>query len=656
MKKIPLVNIRQGSHSDVRFSHGNTLPLTQMPFGMISFAPQTRVMGTWFFQPDAHCLEGVRITHQPSPWIGDHGPILMTPDSESVQNRFDDAVSSYRPEEAVLRPDYIKLNFMRPRVTFELTPGERGAAVRLHYEQDKTPYLSLFPLMGKTGYQLDAPHDTLYVFTDGCALGRAVNFKAYYVLQFPEGTIDYEKTKIVNKNPSTEATLHLAFLKKDVEFKIGSSFIDNGLCCHVIESEMTGTFEEIRQRAEDAWEEVLSRIEIEAQDERQLRTFYSCMYRIFLYPHKAYEHDWDGTVIHYSPCDGRRRRGVRYTDNGFWDTYRTVYPLLSLIAPKEYEEILRGFVVDYTDGGWLPRWPSIGEVGCMPSTLIDAVIADAAVKGIGDRALWEEAYRGMLRHANHECEDKRFGRNGALAYLKYGYVPRDLEKESVNLTLDAAYGDFCIAQVAQVLGDTETEREYRRRAQNYRNLFDPATGFMRGKDQKGETAPDFDPFSWGGEYTEGSAWQSSFAVPHDIEGLAELYGGKEGLLRKLDELFAAPPYFAVGGYGHEIHEMTEMAAVDFGQCAISNQPSFHIPYLYACLGHPEKAHYWVKRMCDELFDDSPDGFPGDEDNGTMAAWYVFSCLGMYPICPGKDEYVRIPKLVRRASLCGKELN
>ena len=224
-------------------------------------------------------------------------------------------------------------------------------------------------------------------------------------------------------------------------------------------------------------------------------------------------------------------------------------------------------------------------------------------------------------------------------------MPRDLEKESVNLTLDAAYGDFCIAQTAQVLGYADIENEYRPLAKNYKNIFDPATGFMRGRDTNGEMAPDFNPCRWGGEYTEGSAWQNSFAVPHDVEGLAELYGGREKLLARLDELFAMPPDYLVGGYGTEIHEMTEMAAADFGQCAISNQPSFHLPYLYAALGEPDKAAYWVEKMCREAFSYREDGFPGDEDNGTMSAWYIFSCLGFYPLCPGKPEYVVTGKLL-----------
>ena len=235
-------------------------------------------------------------------------------------------------------------------------------------------------------------------------------------------------------------------------------------------------------------------------------------------------------------------------------------------------------------------------------------------------------------------------------------MPYDKFNESVNLTQDAAYGDWCIARVAEILGKGDIAAEYDRRAKNYRNIFDPETGFMRAKDSKGEFRPDFSPVSWGRDYTEGSAWQNSFAVPHDIEGLAELYGGREQLMRKIDELFAEKPHYEVGGYGREIHEMTEMAAADFGQCAISNQPSFHIPYIYSALGEVDKTAYWVEKLCKEAFSYTDDGFPGDEDNGTMALWYVFSVLGFYPFCPGKPEFVKGKKQVKRAFLCGRDID
>ena len=664
MSYIESVDIRQGTKSVPRYSNGNTLPLTQLPFGMASFVPQTNGgNGNWFYYPEDRCLEGVRLTHQPSPWIGDYGAIVFQPQTGVPCLDANQRWSGYRPEQAVLRPDYLSLDFLRSRCRLELTPTERGAVVRLTYAQEKNCWLSFFPVGGENSWRWDADCSRLIVTTTvHNNMDALVDFKMYAVVQFQPGAVDAANISaghsdgsltLADSSEEAKGSFHLPLTAAQTEFQLAISYISEEQAVCNLEQE-AGSFADRRQTAAEIWEEHLSRIEIEAENEKQKKTFYSCLYRTFLFPHKAYELDEKGNAVHYSPRDGKIRAGVRYTDNGFWDTFRTVYPLFAVIAPTEYAEMLEGFVNDYKDSGWLPRWLSLGEVNCMPSTLIDAVIADAAVKGIVSPELLQVALEGMLKHANQPAPDPRDGRHGVVSYLKYGYVPCDEQRESVNLTLDAAYGDFCIAQVAEVLNRPDIAEEYRLRAQNYRNLYDPDTGFMRPRDSKGEQRPDFSPFGWGRDYTEGGPWQTCFFVPHDVEGLAALHGGKEALLKKLDELFATPPLYEVGGYGFEIHEMTEMAAVDFGQCAISNQPSFHIPYLYAMLGEEEKTNFWVKKICEELFTSEPDGFPGDEDNGTMAAWYVFSCLGLYPFCPGKPEYIRSAMLVKSARINGKE--
>lgn len=666
MGYIRYVNIKQGSKSGPRFSNGSTLPFTQLPFAMAGFVPLTNSAGgAWFYHPDDHSLEGVRLSHQPSPWINDYGTIVFMPQAtETPQASPGRRWSSYRPGEAVLRPDYMRLNFMRYNTVFELSPLERGCVLRISYGGSGQPYLSVLPVGGMCGYRLCPEENRLIGYTKlHSTMDKTVGFCMHFVVEFEGDVLDAGRTMVVagDEPPvhglsveGEKTGIHIAFKERVVEARVAISYISADQALLNLEQERpAGDLEAARSAAEKIWEEYLSRIRVEMETEDELRTFYSCMYRVFLFPHKCYEYDKDGRCVHYCPHDGSVREGVRYTDNGFWDTYRTVYPLFSIIARKEYAEMLSGFVQDYVDCGWLPRWPSIGETGCMPSTLIDGVIADAAVKGIVPRTLLETAFEGMLHHSRNESEDKRFGRTGISAYIKYGYVPFDVAQPSVNLTLDSAYGDFCIAQTAQVLGRTDVESIYRKRALNYRNIFDPSTGFMRGRDTRGRMADGFNPMRWGGDYCEGSAWQSSFAVPHDIDGLAALYGGKDKLLAKLDEMFSTPPEYNVGSYGFVIHEMAEMAEVDFGQCAISNQPSFHIPYLYAALGQPEKTDYWVGRMCRELFSYRDDGFPGDEDNGTMAAWYIFGCLGLYPLCPGKPEYIRNGMLVKSALINGK---
>ena len=526
----------------------------------------------------------------------------------------------------------------------------------LHYDMRKNMGLTFYPLKGENGWKYDAENGILYGWTNGHSQDKPVDFKMHIAVQFEPADIDANASRAFNCGHLGQG-FHLVLRSPDITAKLGTSYLSEAQALYNLNEDMARkTFSDVQKAAEDRWEKILHRIEIEA-DEDTMKTFYSCLYRTVLFPHKAYEHHMEtGKIVHYSPFTGKHHEGVRYTDNGFWDTYRTVYPLYALIARDEYAEILNGFVADYRDGGWLPRWPSLGEVGCMPSTLIDAVIADAAVKGIGTKELWDEALQGMINHANKNGPEARYGRNGAEDYCRLGYMPRNKVRESVNLTLDAAYGDYCIARVAEVLGyDQSFIAMYDKRSKNYANLFDKETGFMRGRDEDGHMAPDFDPLRWGGEYTEGCAWQSTFAVPHDIMGLAKLYGGVDKLTEKLDELFSTKPEYTVDGYGVEIHEMTELAALDFGQCAISNQPSFHFPFLFSLLGDKEKSTKWVKALT-KVFHATSIGYPGDEDNGTTSAWYIFAMLGIYPICPGMPGtagYAQTDMLVKSAKILGK---
>ncbi|MBQ8511116.1 MAG: GH92 family glycosyl hydrolase [Clostridia bacterium] len=647
MSRIQLVNIKQGTKSVPRFSQGNTLPLVQRPFGMAAFAPQTERNGSWYYHPESHSIEGIRLTHQPSPWINDYGTFLMTPQNDIIANNHGSAWGGHRPKDDVMTPSYVKINFLRSMCDFEVTPTERGAVCRLNFRTDRRSCLSILPLMGDYEYTVVPEKNEIIGSTTGHSGDVAKDFKMYFVLRFPEGAVDFDAVQ-PEKNGTREGYIHIFLRSQQVEYAIGTSYISPELAELVIEREIGGrSFDEVLCENNGIWEERLSRIDAQFDDADVEKTFYTCLWRTFLFPHKCYEYDADGRMIHYTPIDGTVHEGPRYTDNGFWDTARTVYPLFTLIARDEFAEMLEGFVNDYREGGWLPRWLSIGEVGCMPSTFIDCVIAHAVVNGIGDRKTWEDALDGMMNHANHNGPMPRFGRNGAESYVKLGYVPRDEHGESVNLTLDAAYGDWCIAEIAKILGRDEIVPEYERRAKNYANLWDPETGFMRAKDTAGVMTPDFDPVKWGRDYTEAAAWQTTFAVPHDIEGLAELMGGRDALIAKLDAFFAEPPTYRVWGYGGEIHEMTELAAQDFGQCAISNQPSFHIPFIYAYLGETEKTRYWVHKMALEAFSWRDDGFPGDEDNGTTAAWYVFACLGMYPLCPGKAELVKFPGIAKK---------
>ncbi len=649
MKYIPYVNIKAGTRSCMRYSNGNTLPLVQRPFGMLSLCPQTNGETRWLYSPDIPCLEGVRLTHQPSPWIGDYATMLFMPQRGVISDIPAGAWSSYREDKSVFRPDYMKISFNRSGCDMELCPTERGAIIRVT-ASDNGAYLSFLPTQGNYHYRFRDDEGILYVVGDAHSQDDAKAFRMYVVIKFDKNEIDIDASTVKS------SCAHIAMKGCALEARFAISYVDFEQAVRNLDTEIgEKTFEELRTEAENAWESYLGRIEIEANSEEQMRTFYSCMYRAFLFPHKAYELDENGIPVHYAPRDGTTRRGVRYTDNGFWDTFRTVFPLYTLICRDEYREMIEGFVCDFEEGGYLPRWTSIGEVGCMPSTLIDAVICEAVTQKIIDAPLAKRALDGMLHHANTPSPERRYGREGIAEYLKYGYVPCDLYKESVNLTVDFSYGDWCIATVAKSLGYTDIYEEYMSRSKNYKSLFDKKTGFLRGIRANGTRYDSFVPTAWGGDYTEACAWQCTLSPQHDLDGLAELFGGTDKMIEYLDALFATPPTFEVQGYGGEIHEMSEMACVDFGQCAISNQPSFHIPYIYAYFGKTEKSEHWVRRICTELFRAEPDGYPGDEDNGSMSAWYILSCLGIYRMCPGKDEWVKIKPLVKGAKILGKQI-
>lgn len=644
MSYLKYVNIKQGTKSVPRFSTGNTLPLTQKPFGMISFAPQSEGSGgRWWYHPESHSVEGIRLTHQPSPWIGDYGVLLITPQADKISDNYIHGWSGVRPKEYQLKPDYLNVEFLRANAVTEFTTSDRCAKAKIKFDTYCNKAVTLYNVVGNGGFEFDADNKTIYIWTDGHQAGDAKDFKMYTVIKCNDA-IDFANSKII-KNGEQEACAHLLlFADKDyVEFDIAISYISFEQAKLNMSTEIEGkTFDEVRKESTDAWEDYLSTIEIETEDKKELKTFYSCMYRTGLFPHRASEVNADGKEVHYSPYTGKVHDGIRYTDNGFWDTYRTIFPMFTITNKKLYADVVVSMLNDYKEGGWLPRWLSIGEVGCMPSTLGDSIIAQAAACDLLPKDVLKELLDAMIHHANNKGPTKWYGRYGIEEFNKYGYVPGDLYSESVNLTLDFAYGDYCIAQVAKAIGDTKTEQEYLERSQRYKNIFDPETGFMREKDVNGNFTEPFDPYAWARGYTEASAWQTLFSVQHDFDGLAEIMGGKEKLIAKLDELFEhKKPLYRIGSYGGEIHEMTEMAACDFGLCEINNQPGFILPYVYAHFGEYAKCQYWVEKLCDEAFSFEDDGFTGDEDNGSMASWFILSRLGMYPVCPADDYFVRI---------------
>lgn len=629
---IQHIDTRHGTANQATFSNGNCLPYTGVPFGMNYFAPQTNDQkGSWWFHPDDRTFQGYRLTHQPSPWMGDFSHFLMTPFSGHLQEQtVFHAQSSYRPEESTFCPTHLSINQLRYGIQSTLIPSMYGGVLSITYQQNDSGLLLSFPGRFKL---IAKDEQTIEGQVTHFSGAEDPDFTFYFVLH-----LEQPLTNTCHTTSDEAGSVSLQFgSSKQQTIRFGTSFISIEQAYYHLAQEQNKQVSDYLFDSRSEWQKYFERITIEHHDQQQVQTFYHNLYRTFLFPQTFYEIDPNGEKIHYDTTSRSVKQGILYTNNGFWDTFKTVYPLFSLIAVEKYEEMLEGFLTSYHETGFLPKWLSPDERGLMPGTLIDAVIADAAVKGIKKDRM-PEFLEAMKKGATVQSDKANYGRQGTTDYLTYGYVPNHYH-ESINHTLDYAYSDFCISQVARTLDKPEIVAHYQQQSLNYQNVFDPSTGFMRSKDKDGQFREPFSPIRWGQDYAEGSAWQSSFAVFHDFSGLIQSFGGNQIFEEKLVDLCNQLPSFEVGGYGFEIHEMSEMAAIEFGQLAISNQPSFHYPYLFHYLGKPEMAQPLLKQLLTQLFDASPTGYPGDEDNGSMAAWYIFNSLGLYPVTPGTGEYV-----------------
>jgi predicted alpha-1,2-mannosidase len=635
------VNLLQGTDSRFELSHGNTLPLVGMPWGMIDWSIENSP-GDWFFQPNGK-IDGFRATHQPSPWIGDYGQFVLMPQAGALQIDAESRRSEYDAATAILRPDYEKLDLNRGQITAELSGTERCAVFRLTFNRGGSGRLIISACGGS---EIKIEGRTIRGFSQANRGGVAGNFASYFVIQLDR---DLTKTGQVGQGSNVAAYVEFKTSANDpVAVSAGTSLISWEQAEQNLRVETAGGFDAVRSRVRRAWNDNLARIGIEAT-EAQIQTFYSCLYRAQMFPHRLYELDPAGKPRHYSPYDGRIHDGVLYGDIGIWDAFRTTFPLITILYPAQFNEILQGFVNASEEGGSLPEWPSPGYRDCMIGQHCAAIFADAVAKGNTDFDV-ATAYKSLRKSAFEPPTHGELVRHGLADYLKRGYIPDGASTYAVSASLDYAYDDWCVAQIARQQNQPEDYKILMARAQNYRLLWDASVGFMRPKTADGSWVGPFDQFAWGGPYAEGGPWQSSWFVPHDTSGLANLAGGREKLAAKLDEMLGLPPVFHVGGYGQVIHEMTEMANAKFGQYAQCNQPVFDVLYLYAAVGQPWKTEYWTRRVCAELFDAGTRGFPGDEDNGSMASWYVFSSIGLYPLCPGTPSYMFTSPLFGKITL------
>ena len=621
---LETIDTRFGTASKHAFSRGNTLPYTSIPFGMNYFVPQTSDQeGAWFFDPHLPIFQGIRLTHQPSPWIGDYSWLLLTPvtgqlGGDSLFHR----QSSYDIDRASFQPHYLKIFSLRYQIESQLTPTCYGASIRLKQKQGKTLSLYLHAADELTVEQVDQRNLALR------QKGKTETNKNPLILFT---TLKMNTDILAVSQESGDWRIDLT--DSHAEIQLATSFISPSQALINLPQK---DFDSCKADAQADWENLLHRFDIVETGDTDRTFFDHCLYRLFLFPQTFYEVDESGQAIHVDLATGTVKPGVLFSNNGFWDTFRTTFPLFALIIPEHYHLFLEGFLNSYRDTGFLPKWLAPDERGMMPGTLLDGIIADSACKDMAPD-LEEELLQAMLETASKSDPLGINGRHGLAQYQELGYLSTD-HHESVSHTLDYAYSDFCIASCAKKLGKIDTAETYKSASQNYCHLFDAETGYMRARDVQGNFRPDFSPYSWGRDYAECSAIQATLGVLHDIPDLIQLMGGKEVFSNYLLKTCQDAPLFETTGYGYEIHEMSEMASAPFGQIAISNQPSFHIPYLFRYSDYPDYTALLIKTLRQKAFHPSWEAYPGDEDNGSLSAWYIWSALGFYPTCPGKPSY------------------
>ena len=656
------VNPLMGTQSTFELSTGNTYPAIARPWGMNFWTPQTGKMGDgWQYTYTANKIRGFKQTHQPSPWINDYGQFSIMPVVGKPEFDENKRASWFAHKGETAKPYYYKVYLAEHDVVTELTPTERAAMFRFTFPESEHSYVVVDAFDKASSVKIDVANRRITGYSTRNSGGVPDNFRNYFVIEFDKAftykAVVDNKTLIAESTETTSAHAGaiIGFATKKgetVHARVASSFISEEQALQNLKELGDDTFDTLVEKGKDAWNDVLGRVEVEGGDLDQYRTFYSCLYRSLLFPRKLYEVDASGAIVHYSPYNGKVLPGYMYTDTGFWDTFRCLFPLLNLIYPSVNKEIQEGLINTYKESGFFPEWASPGHRGCMVGNNSASVLVDAYMKGVrvDDVAT---LYEGLL-HAteNVHPEISSTGRLGYEYYNRLGYVPYDVKiNENAARTLEYAYNDWCIYKLAKELKRPKKEiNMFAHRAMNYKNLFDKETLLMRGKNKDGKFMAPFSPLKWGDAFTEGNSWHYTWSVFHDPRGLINLMGGDDVFVGMLDSVFSVPPVFDDSYYGQVIHEIREMTVMNMGNYAHGNQPIQHMIYLYNYAKQPWKAQYWLRQVMDRLYTTTPDGYCGDEDNGQTSAWYVFSALGFYPVCPGTDQYVLGAPLFKKATV------
>ena len=651
-----------GTQSSFELSTGNTYPAIARPWGMNFWTPQTGKMGDgWQYTYTANKIRGFKQTHQPSPWINDYGQFAIMPVVGAPEFDQDKRASWFSHKSEVAKPYYYKAYLADHDVITELTPTDRAALFRFTFPENDHSYIVVDALDNGSYIKVVPEENKIIGYSTKNSGGVPDNFKNYFIIEFDK-PFTYEATFADNslKEGAKEQTSKhvgavIGFKTRKGEIvhaKVASSFISFDQAAVNMKELGNDNFETLVSKGKQAWNDVLGKIEVEGGTLDQYRTFYSCMYRSLLFPRKFYEIDAAGNVVHYSPYNGEVLPGYMFTDTGFWDTFRALFPFLNLMYPSMNKEMQEGLINTYKESGFFPEWASPGHRGCMVGNNSASILVDAYVKGVKVDDL-ETMYKGLIHGTeNVHPTVSSTGRLGHEYYNKLGYVPYDVKiHENAARTLEYAYNDWCIYQIAKELGRPKKELElYAKRAMNYKNLYDKETKLMRGKNADGTFQAPFSPLKWGDAFTEGNSWHYTWSVFHDPQGLIDLMGGKDSFVMMLDSVFAVPPLFDDSYYGQVIHEIREMQIMNMGNYAHGNQPIQHMIYLYNYAGQPWKAQYWLREVMNKMYTPTPDGYCGDEDNGQTSAWYVFSALGFYPVAPGTTQYVLGAPLFKKATL------
>jgi len=629
--------------------HGHVYPGATIPFGMVQLSPDNGEEG-WDccsgYHYSSNTIAGFSHTHLSGTGIGDWCDISILPMTDTSTIRKDKSKFPFSHKNESAKPGYYQVQ-LDNKIKCELTANKRTGFHRYSYPTN------IGWLLLDMGFQINWDKTTsgsLKILNDSTIIGYrystgwAKGQKVYFAARFNHGfqSVTFVNDSVRNGNTAIGNKLKAAVkftTASPLEVRVSISSVSEENALLELNVSNAATFDATAKSAESLWEKELQKIKINTNDKALATKFYTSLYRTCLAP--VVHSDASGAYQTHHNLQKKFIKGKeKYTVFSQWDVFRALNPLFTITQTDRLPDMINSMLQLYEDNGLLPVWDlSTWEANTMTGYHSIPIIADAILKDIKGFD-YNLAYEAMKKSAYQKIR-------GTPAYIQYGYVPQDKHGWSVTMTLEYAFDDWCIAQVAKKLNQISDYNLFMQRAQSYKVLFDSSTGFMRAKDSNGKFIEPFDPLlsehGFDGQYIEGTAWQHSFFVPHDVEGLAKLYGGKENLVKKLDDLFMAPS---------ELHGENTSADVSglIGQYAHGNEPSHHIIYMYTALGHPQKTAKWVKVVTDSMYKTGPDGLTGNDDCGQMSAWYIWSALGMYPMNPSAGQYVFGLPLIKNASI------